>query len=331
MKFLSDGAIPDYIIRKFRYLRISVTKRCNLKCQYCNPDGKTGTYTNNDKSISPAGIKSIVSLFTKLGNKKVRITGGEPLLRGDIADIISEIRRISKIKEIGLTTNGVLLKDLVKELKSAGLNRVNISLPSLSPKRYREITGGETEPVLAGIEASIKEGIYTKINTVAFGHELIQEIPLYIELLKKFDVQLRFIEYMPLCKGRYRRDKFIDLKRIEEILIDEYNFSVSEYNRDILSKIYRRKDLKGEIGFIKPVTHQFCDICNKIRISPEGELIPCLFSTERLNVLKLMTDNREENLPGEILRFTLRNHKKPDIKSFIDNDIVPSEIFEVGG
>ncbi|MCX7944905.1 MAG: GTP 3',8-cyclase MoaA [Deltaproteobacteria bacterium] len=318
------------ILRKFEYLRISVTDGCNLRCLYCNPEKREKISSLSKNWLKPDEIKEIVKLFTKFGTKKVRITGGEPLVRGDIVDIIKLVSSVEDVSEVALTTNGIFLRYYARLLKSSGLTRVNVSLPSLSDVRYREITGGDVETVLDGIRETIEQEIKIKINTVAYGKELLDEIPLFIDFLKEFKVQIRFIEYMPLCVGGYKREKFLDLENIEGLLIDKYGFRKSEYNRYIRSGIYTRDDLKGEIGFIRPVTRQFCDICNKIRISSKGELIPCLFSSKRLNILKL-NEKTEEEILRKVVLFIKSTYTKPDIKSIIERDEIRSRIYEIGG
>ncbi|MCX7958724.1 MAG: radical SAM protein, partial [Deltaproteobacteria bacterium] len=205
----------QHLLMKFEYLRISVTDRCNLRCLFCNPEKRRECSSLSENTFKVEDIKTIVKYFSKLGTRKVRITGGEPLLRRDILKIIEEVRKVPDIDEITLTTNGVFLPHYAGWLKSAGLTRINVSLPSLSDVRYREITNGDVETVLDGIREAIKQDIRIKINTVAYGGELLDEIPLFIDFLKEFEVQIRFIEYMPLCVGGYKREKFLDLENIE--------------------------------------------------------------------------------------------------------------------
>jgi len=315
---------------KLEYLRISIIDSCNLRCKYCNPYGSSGW--NKKEYISATDICEIVKFFSRLGTRKVRITGGEPLLREDIDKIISGIAGIEGIEDLALTTNGVLLHKKIESLREAGLKRVNISLPSVDEQRFKSITGGDMGSVISSIDKSIELGIPVKINVVAFGEEIIRELEKFIGFIKNRDVVLRFIEYMPVCANKYSRKRFIELSRIESILVSDFGFDYEERHNEMISRVYYKEGVKGRIGFIKPVTAQFCDVCNKVRINSRGELRPCLFSSVTINLLDLIRNESDGDAARMLLEFLNRNSSKPDIRAISNGDSeVKIRLFEIGG
>ncbi len=317
-------------LSKFQYLRISVIDACNLRCKFCNPEG---SFRRREKYyILPHDIGRIIEFFTYLGAHKVRITGGEPLLRSDIVEIIKTVASFEDIRDIALTTNGMLLKRYIEELKMAGLMRVNVSLSSLNPERFKQLTSGDLNRVIDGIDFALRLNMPVKINVVAYGEELIGELDNFIGFISKRDLILRFIEYMPVCSNLYNRDKFVRSEFVENILISKYRFETRNIQNQMVDRIYFRSDLKGKIGFIKPVSRQFCDICNKVRINCYGELRPCLFSTQKINVLKLIKDYDFERSEEILTNFVQKNNRTPELKRLIKADHLPeTRLFEIGG
>ena len=284
--------------RTIEYLRISVTQKCDLNCIYCRPDLGETPWCD---SLSAEDFTKIVKSMAQLGIKKVRLTGGEPFLRKDICDIVSGISSIEGIFDLSATTNGLQLAVLAVPLKEAGLNRVNISLDSLNKKRFSYITGGgNLEDVLAGIDAAVRAGLNpVKINVVLIKGVNDGEIDDFIQMTKENPIEVRFIELMPIGGfGEKNRDKIV-------------------YNSDILRShpqmqpilqtppgpaiLYRIDGYSGKIGLISPMSHQFCNCCNRIRLTCDGKLRPCLGDNGEVDLMKALREQPEE-LDGLIAR-----------------------------
>ncbi len=274
--------------REIEYLRISVTENCNLKCLYCSP----GVNKIHTDELTPAEFEIIVRNMVELGIKRVRITGGEPLLREDICEIIKSISRIKGVEDISMTTNGILLDGFAEKLKNAGLNRVNISLDSLKADKFRQITGGgRIEAVLRGIEKSLKVGLNpVKINTVLIKDLNDDEIDDFILLAKEHSLVVRFIELMPIGKyGEHNKEKLVNntdiVKSHPQLILSE------DIRKGQPACYYRIEDYKGRIGFISPMTHQFCSSCNRIRLTSDGKIRPCLGSNGEVDILRELRNN----------------------------------------
>ncbi len=268
--------MKDKFGREIDYLRVSVTDKCNLRCIYCMGE-KDNNFLKNDERLTDDEIYRIVKESSKLGIKKIRITGGEPLVRPDLIKIVSKINSIPSIEEIYLTTNGILLADMIDELAANGLKGVNISLDSLNEERFNKITRlGKLNKVLEAINKSIDLGIKVKLNTVIVNDINKDEIIDFVNLTKEKNIDVRFIELMPIgvainYKGATNEDV---LKVISE--------SYPDYKEVVRSKsggpasYIKLKDAKGKIGFISAISNCFCEDCNRIRLTAEGFLKQCL-------------------------------------------------------
>ncbi|MBC3889033.1 GTP 3',8-cyclase MoaA [Acetobacterium paludosum] len=270
--------------RKIEYLRISVTQNCNLKCIYCNPDGDH-CKENQEQNLSPKEIEKITRAMAKAGIKKVRLTGGEPLVRHDIYEIISRISRIKGIEDIAMTTNGINLLKMARDLKTAGLQRINISLDSLNKDKFKQITGGgELEKTLEGIDLALELGMTpVKINTVLIKGVNDNEIDEIIELARNRPIEVRFIELMPMgCFGENNADKII---RNDEVIKVRPALKYLEKNdKSVPAVYYGMEGFAGKIGFISPMTHQFCSDCNRIRLTSDGKIRLCLGNNEEVDI-----------------------------------------------
>ena len=284
--------IQDALGRPLKDLRISVMDRCNFRCSYCMPEEKyhpNFKFLPSEERLPFEDIIRITKIFADLGINKIRITGGEPLLRANLTDLIGDLSRINGIDDIALTTNGVLLTKYASELKAAGLNRVTISLDTLDKEEFRTLTGrrGSLGRVLAGIkEAQIVGFENIKVNAVikrGSNDQLIQQM---VEYFRDTPIVLRFIEYMDV--GNINHWKISDTVPSEELLtainliwpvepIDQ------NYHGEVASR-YRFKDGRGEIGFISSVTKPFCRSCTRARLSSDGKLYNCLFATSGQDV-----------------------------------------------
>ncbi len=276
--------------RNIEYLRISVTQNCNLKCLYCSP----GPDCNKKKEcniLTPSDFKNIAGIMAGLGINKIRITGGEPLVRTDICDIIRGISEIKGIEDISMTTNGVFLDEMAADLKNAGLKRLNVSLDSLKKEKFAQITGVDRlSNVLEGIKKSIDIGLLPlKINTVLIKGVNDSEIDDFMDLTKEMPVDVRFIELMPIGRfGEENRDKIIYNSDIIKARPQLIPLIVKE--KGAPAQYYRIKDHKGRIGFISPMSHKFCNCCNRIRLTCDGKIKPCLGSNGEVDLYEVIND-----------------------------------------
>lgn len=268
--------MKDKFGREIDYLRVSVTDKCNLRCIYCMDD-KDNTFLKNDDKLTDDEIYRIVKESSELGIKKVRITGGEPLVRPNLVKLISRINSISGIEEIYLTTNGILLADMIDELAVNGLKGVNISLDSLKEERFNKLTRlGKLNKVLESIDKATALGIKVKLNTVIVNDINKDEIIDFVNLTKEKNIDVRFIELMPI--GVAINYKGVTNEEVLKVISENY----SNYEEVVRSKssgpasYIKLKDAKGKIGFISAISNCFCENCNRIRLTPEGFLKQCL-------------------------------------------------------
>lgn len=268
----------DQYQRQINYLRLSITPRCNLNCFYCRPGQCPGGQSPADEPglLTPAEIDRIIGATAELGISKVRLTGGEPLMRPDLEAIIQAVRRYPAIRDLSLTTNGQGLAERAASLKTAGLMRINISLDTLQAERYREITGGgRLDPVLAGIDACLAVGLTpVKLNTVLVRGINDDEIADLISLTRDRPLAVRFIELMPMNEVGQNPDRLVTGT---EILARYPNLQqLPPAYAGQPSEDFQLPDHVGTVGFIRPISHRFCHACNRIRITADGRLKPCL-------------------------------------------------------
>jgi cyclic pyranopterin phosphate synthase len=284
----------DNFGREISYLRVSITDRCNYRCIYCRPE-KPFKFIPHQEILRYEEIVEIIQEAVKLGITKVRITGGEPLVREGIVNFIKQLRKIDKLEDISLTTNGFFLPEYAEKLKAAGLNRVNISLDSLQEEKYKRITrGGSLEKVLGGIDSAFKAGLLPiKINTVVMKGINDDEVDDFVKLTLRRPFNIRFIELMPSGEEVINefKDKFISVQKIKEKLIKKYLLNpirISTANGP--AKYYQIKGGKGTVGFINALSQHFCKTCNRIRLTSEGKLRPCLFSNKEIDIKKAIRE-----------------------------------------
>ncbi len=299
--------LRDNFSRVIDYLRISITDRCNLRCIYCMPS--SGVMPIEHKEIlSYEEIVRVVRVAAALGVRKIRITGGEPLARKNVTYLIASLRSITGIEDMSLTTNGVLLEKYAKELADAGLNRVNISLDSLKPERYREMTrGGEISPVMKGIEAAEKAGLLpVKINMVPIRGLNDDEIEEFAGLTLNTPYHVRFIEFMPIGAGDLWSDeRYISTDEIKTRAEKIGPLSPVRLRRDGPARYYRLENAPGVIGFISALTHHFCGDCNRLRITADGKLRPCLFSETEIDLKPALRNSSSDEEIERLLRLSI--------------------------
>lgn len=284
--------MKDHYGRRINYMRISVTDLCNLRCVYCMPEEGVQKHLHKT-NMSFEEIISLVKAGTQVGIDKIRLTGGEPLVRNGIVELVQAVGQIEGIKDLAMTTNGILLPKYAKDLKNAGLNRVNISLDTFDEKKYHQITRwGNLDDVMAGIEAAMAVGMNPiKINTVLIKGFNDDEIEKFVNFTIENPVDVRFIELMPLGESsNYAQNKYLSnaevLKQIPELM------AVLEPEKTGPAEYYQVPGAKGRVGLINPISKHFCSECNRIRVTTDGKIKPCLHSDFEIDILKL----REEGL-----------------------------------
>ena len=281
--------MEDRYKRNIEYLRISVTDRCNLRCRYCMPEEGIKDKKTHSDILSLEEIYEVVKVCSNLGINKVRITGGEPLTRKGISGLIRNIDKLVGIKDIAMTTNGLLLKEYAKELKEAGLGRVNVSLDTLNEKKYKYITRfGSLKNVLEGIEEAKKIGLLPlKINVVLIGGFNDDEIEKFVKLTIDDDMQVRFIELMPIGQASgWAKENFIP----NTVVLDKFKDlqPVPQMDKSSPAEYYRLPGAKGLVGLINPISHRFCSNCNRLRLTADGKIKPCLNSNQEIDIKKVL-------------------------------------------
>lgn len=302
----------DNLGREISYLRVSITDRCNYRCIYCKPE-EPFEFIPHEEILRYEEIVEIIEEAVNLGVTKVRITGGEPLARKGVVDFIKKLREIKKLEDISLTTNGFFLSEYAEKLKDAGLNRVNISLDSLQEEKYKKITrGGSLEKALKGIDSALKAGLWPiKINTVLIKGINDDEVEDFVRLTLRRPLNIRFIELMPSgeeLKDNYW-DKFISVLEIKESLAEKYSFRPININSgNGPAKYYQIKGGQGTIGFITALSQHFCETCNRIRLTSEGKLRPCLFSNKEVDIKQAIRNAKTDDkiIRSKIIRDNIR-------------------------
>lgn len=283
------GRNIDNYGRTIDYLRISVTDKCNLRCSYCMPEDGVCKKEHTQMLRNEEMLK-IVKVAAAEGVKKIRLTGGEPLVRKGILDLIREINQIPGIEDICMTTNGILLKDQAVALKEAGLRRVNISLDTLDSEKYREITrGGSLEEAMAGIEAAVEAGMAPiKINTVLIGGVNDGEVMDFMNFAAKYQCEWRIIELMPIGEvSDWSADHFVSGQKLLEGISSLEPIIDTTMRR--VKKFYN-KDLELSVGLIDAISGKFCDSCNRLRLTSDGKIKPCLHSDVEHDVFPHLDD-----------------------------------------
>lgn len=319
--------LTDSHNRTISYLRISVADRCNLRCVYCLPE-IYDRFTPTGETLTEEELLSLVSCFAELGISKVRITGGEPLLRPGVERIVRGIARMEGISDISMSTNGVLLSQMAGKLAQAGLKRVNVSLDSLDPARFRKITRlGDIRQVRAGIEAAIAQGLSpVKINVVVARGMNEDEVGEFALWTQDQDVHVRFIELMPMGEtGFFSKEKWVALDEIMERASPLEPLAARDWPKGHgPARYFKRPGARGTIGFISALSCGFCSSCNRVRLSARGELIPCLDDSQAVDLrTPLRRGAGIEEIKSLILDTVL--HKKPERHFMLERATLPEE------
>lgn len=299
--------LVDGYNRKINYLRISVTQRCNFRCRYCMPNTPF-SWTPKENLLSFEELFLFVKAAIDEGINKIRITGGEPLIRKDIDKFIEMIASYDNSVDLALTTNGYFLQNYAALLKEKGLKRVNISLDTLVAQKAEFITQKQGfYKVLDGIDSAIKSGLKVKLNTVALKGFNDDELCYLLNFARDKNVMIRFIEYM---ENRHANNGLLGLKEDEilKILSQQTKITKIESEKNSPSSLYQTED-GYKFGIINPHNHSFCSSCNRIRLTAEGNLIPCLYFDEAMSIKEALR-NKDINSALDILRAVIR--QKPE-------------------
>ncbi len=326
--------LKDSYNRKHDYLRISLTDRCNLNCIYCNPNGKL-TYTEKSDLLTFEEIERTVDIFTSLGVNKIRLTGGEPLARKNINDLFVRLNEIKKRKpfELAITTNGLLLEDKIEELKDSGLERVNISLDSLNPYSFARITGSdELITVLKSINKAVQLGIKVKLNTVVIKGINDSELLEFCKFSIDNGINVRFIEFMPFSNNGWNNEKFIRTDEMLELIRSKYTLEkLPDTNSPAVD--YQISGTNGKISFINSISDHFCSTCNRLRITPNGMLKLCLFSSQdkMLNLKRLISEIDDNVSIAAIISeyLQLKDYEHPSLENLISMN--NNNMIQIGG
>lgn len=292
----------DRYARNITYLRLSVTDLCSLRCRYCMPAGGVPKRDRGDV-CSLEELVEITQAAVDCGVRKVRLTGGEPLVRRGILDICRGISAISEVEELCLTTNGVALPQLAAPLREAGVDRLNISLDTLQPSRYAYMTRvGRLEDVFRGLEAAAAAGFTgTKLNMVLMKAFNEDEIPDFVNLARRYPLEVRFIELMPIGEGQ--NAPFLPAQAVLDACPDLRPIEASG-----VARRYRPPGGRGTVGLIEPMSHRFCGSCNRIRVTADGKLKPCLHSDQEIPLRGLHGEALRQALQGGIAAKPERHH-----------------------
>lgn len=269
--------------RKIDYAKIYLTDKCNLKCVYCIPEDEVDKNNLMNDTLSLHDYKFIINGLSQVGIRKIRFTGGEPLLYPHLIELIKYTRIECNINDIAITTNGIGLDEMAYELKQSGVKTVNISLDSLKSYKYKSITrGGNLADVLKSINECLSLGIKVKINCVVINGFNDDEIYDFIDMTNHYPIDVRFIELMPLGEGKhFYEDGYFNITNYIN-KIDE--LSKIEDDIDSTAKLYKLDYAKGRVGVIAPLSSQFCNRCNKIKVTSDGKIKPCISSNEEIDI-----------------------------------------------
>lgn len=313
----------DKFERKIDYLRISLTDRCNYRCKYCMPDGLICKKNHKDM-LSLEEINEISKIFVKKDIKKIRLTGGEPLVRKNVETLVKMLAEIDGLEDLAMTTNGYFLKEKAKILWENGLKRLNISIDSLDDEKYKMISqGGDLKKVLDAIKYAQNFSYLIKINCVLIRGFNDGEIYNFIKFSKENNLKLRFIELMPIGgTADFSKDKYISS---DEIIKKLNLIPIKNPDENSPTSLYKVPKIDYTIGLIEPLSHKFCKTCNRLRLTADGKIRPCLHSDLEIDLKKAIRENKDiEKLIDEALM------KKPQ-RHHLEKEIIKESMFRIGG
>jgi cyclic pyranopterin phosphate synthase len=327
----SEKKLTDLFDRTISYLRVSLTDQCNLRCVYCTPAPLSKL--NHGELLTYEELLRVIGICVELGIKKVRLTGGEPLVRKNIGSFIEGLSRISGLEDIRLTTNGVYLEKYGDLLYGAGVRKLNISLDTLRPERFKEITGADCfDRVWAGINMACDKGFSpVKINMVAMRGINDDELVDFARLSLERNLQVRYIEFMPIGNSAvWGKEKYIPSAEIMDKLkiLGELE-PVAQRHMDGPAKVYKIPGSKGSIGFISPLSHKFCEKCNRLRLTSEGKLRSCLLSDKESDLKELLRRGGSDQQIADLVVEAI--HAKPQGHKVVEGENCHGRMSRIGG
>lgn len=331
MSITSQSPLTDTFHRPVDYIRIAVTSRCNLRCSYCMRE-EHEEKADNLTVLNKQEIKTIIAVLAGLGIKKVRFTGGEPLLRKDIAELVHEAKKHACIKTVGLTTNGLLLDRFLPGLIDAGLDTINFSIDTLDHNRYHAITRRDVyDHVRKNLDRLLNtRRLAVKLNVVLMRDINSDEIRRFVDLTKDHDVTVRFMELQPFDDNQiWRTGKFLGADKIQELLKSHYPELQIIRGHATQYFSYTLPEHKGAIAIIPAFTRNFCSQCNKIRITSDGKIISCLYEQEGLNLLPLLRGKSDPEALADLFRKAVS--LKPEDGRHTAKDSGRTSMSEIGG
>jgi len=317
--------------RIINYLRISITDRCNLRCTYCMPPEGIPLMSHDDV-LKYEEITRLAHLAYELGFTKFRITGGEPLVRKGVSSLVANISGFGEDIDLSLTTNGVLLAKYADDLKSAGLHRINVSLDTLDRDKFKRISRFDLfQDVMDGIKKSIEAGFNPiKINVVVVRSFNYDEILDFVEMTKDQPLCVRFIELMPFSRSEWSVDDFVSAGEMREKIEAYYHLKeINEGDNSAPARDYLVEGHKGKIGFIAPLSKKFCEYCNRIRLTADGRLLPCLMGEIEVDVKMPMREGASDDELKHVIQTAIQ--KKPKEHKLCADEKVKRAMSRVGG
>ncbi len=339
----SKNELTDTFSRTISYLRLSLTDRCNLRCIYCMPEDRDEglKFLKHDDLLRYEELLRIVTLAVDMGMNKIRLTGGEPLVRRGVMDFISSLAELNGLEEIRLTTNGVLLEEKAAGLFAAGIRKLNISLDTMRPERFKTITGVDRfQQVWQGIETAEKMGFDIKLNVVAMKGFNDDEFADFARLALRKNYQVRFIEFMPVGKhSTWDKRYYISSTDLQKMLAKVGDMvPLPGCRMDGPAKVYAisgKDGTTGRVGFISPISHHFCDTCNRLRLTSSGMLRACLLHDREADLKAILRANGSDDDIRKIIKETIlskpKGHTLAEDMQSVDKAPCIGQMSRIGG
>lgn len=328
-----SNCLTDKFGRSYRYLRVSVTDRCNFRCKYCVPSHDFDMMSHQD-ILRYEELLFAIEVFAELGIHKIRVTGGEPLVRKNISFFMKQVANIKGIDEVTLTTNGSLLDKFAKDIKEAGINRINISIDSLKQERYSYITGGfKLDKIISGLQAAKDAGLNPiKINNVAIKGFNDDEILDFCEFAAINNVNVRFIEFMPIGNSSgWKKENIITGSEILDIISKKYSIEQIKRNSNEGPAVNYRLSNGAKIGVITPISNHFCGDCDKLRLTSDGKIRPCLLSDNEIDIHSMIRNKDKKALKQALEKSLNLKEEKHHVDSENKNEKFKRTMSKIGG
>lgn len=330
---LSKSKLVDRYSRNLNYLRISITDRCNLKCVYCVPRGNPPRL-DHDEILRYEEILRLVEIGVGLGISKIRVTGGEPLVRKGVYEFLEKLGRIKGLSDLSLTTNGVFLRENIHRIKAAGINRINISLDTLDRRKFEDITGQDAfHQVWSGVKLARAEGFApVKLNVVALKGVNEDELVDFARLTFSYPFHVRFIEHMPFGTKWLHGDQCLLAQEIKEkvSVLGDLDPVGKEIN-DGPAERFKFRGAQGEIGFIRPISRHFCNTCNRLRLTADGQLRACLLSDRQEDLKTPLRSGYTNKQLAEIFLEVVKNKPSAHHLGCRQQKEINGQMFAIGG